>query len=289
MPRTEDVLTIGANAVDTLYSAGGNTDTIVNTLQVVEPAVPAAAEDVFGNMSVLADGMPLVDFPATLGTFLTGTPLYSILVLLCFCAYCIIIYNYRSQILTLVNIFRGRLYVERILQEQNFTFEMFLRVLIFLGMALVGIVVVKFSDMRIGGDAASFLPYWGIFILPVVVWGVMALMWGYRTVSLNIAGWLTMSTRFTSDIKHLRKLIAGVSSLLLAPVMMLYALADEKAAGVILIVLVSETAVFFIFLLFRTYMLFMQQKVSILYWFLYLCAVEILPVSFLVLLVLKNL
>lgn len=246
----------------------------------------AVMHDIFGASSELADGIPSIDNAAREWA-LTGNPVYSVIVILCLCAYCLLIYRFRNQAFTLANLFRGKLYVNKLLDEQNFTFETFLRLLIILGMALTGISAIKLTDTYLKGQAAA-LPGWTILILPAITWILLMAVWFYQNISLKIAGWLSANEKLTSHLKSLRRLIIGLSLLLLSPVMMFFSLADEAAAQAVLWVLAAGASVLFIFLLFRTYMLFMQQKISILYWFLYLCTVEIFPLSFLVLLALKN-
>mgnify|MGYP003623758188 CR=1 FL=1 len=106
---------------------------------------------------------------------------------------------------------------------------------------------------------------------------------------LKTAGSLTRSQAFVARLINLRKLVFALATIILMPVLFVLATGHETATQVATAIMIMGASVLVIFLLRRTYMLFIEQKISILYWILYLCGVEIFPVSFLILLVVKNL
>lgn len=261
-------------------------------LSPLAPVAPAdtlavTAERMFGAASYMPAPRLEAALPDLAGHFLTDGLIFKLAVLLCFAGYCITLYLYRQQAYTLLGVFRSKLYVDNLLDERNYTFDNFLNSVVSLGVLTLSLSVVKAADMLAGADMAATLPGWAVFALAPVVWVLLGLIFLFQTVVLKTAGALTFSQRFVSRLRYLRKLVFSVSAVLLVPLLLMFSMAKEGGALTISVIAVAGAAVVALFFLARSYMLFVDEKISKLYWFLYLCAVEIFPVTLLLLLVRK--
>lgn len=261
-------------------------DALVSTVgEYAEPAadtLAVTAREMFGTASYMPDavtgGFMYNDMP-----FLSDSIVFKFAALICFAGYCVTFYLYRQQVYALLGVFRSKLYVDNMLGERNYTFDSFLNRVALLGILTFSLVAIKAADIAVGGEIAASLPEWAIYLIVPVVWGLFGMLFFYQTLVLRIAGTLTLSQKFIADIRYLRKIIFSVLSLLLIPFLLMSAMADRKDALTISILLLAGLAIVIIFLIARTYELFVEEKISKLYWFLYLCAVEIFPVTLLLL------
>ncbi|MCC8019479.1 MAG: DUF4271 domain-containing protein [Rikenellaceae bacterium] len=257
---------------------------------VREAAVPAdtvTAADIFGPATALATQEP---GPSPFFEWvLTGNVPYSLAVVVLFAGFCLLFYYFRPHAATVAGLFRGTLYIENLLGEHNYIFETFRRLLILLGLLASGLTIVRYCDSAFGEAVNSSLPGWAQMLPVPVVWGGLLAAWFCQNFILRAAGWLTYGSRFTDDLISLRNLGYGLVFLFTVPLMFTLALAPQAALPVLSWVFLPIVTGLLIFILIRTYMLFIGQKISILYWILYLCAVEILPVSFLVVLSVRSL
>ncbi|MDR2912798.1 MAG: DUF4271 domain-containing protein [Alistipes sp.] len=92
------------------------------------------------------------------------------------------------------------------------------------------------------------------------------------------AGGLTLSGRFVGAVIRIKKNCISALSLLIVPVVAVWSGVNpmrDEIAGWIFAGVVAVVASMFVA---HTLVGFVKQKVSLLVWFLYLCAVEIVPV-----------
>ncbi|MCD8072634.1 MAG: DUF4271 domain-containing protein [Alistipes sp.] len=286
----EDSLSLRVAAVDrapaladTAAAAGVTAPVLADTTGGLQ----VTAADIFGPLTALAE--PAAGSAPWSEWVLTGGLFYSAAVLAIFAGFCLLLHYFMPHAVTVFNAFRGTLYIEKILDEHNYIFETFRRLLILLGILTAGLVVVRYLDLGWGAAIAGRLPRWALPLPVVAVWAGLLAAWILQTAMLRTAGWLTYSQKFTSRVVSLRNLLYGLIFLLSVPFMLTIALAGGRAIVPLSVIFFIIFGFLVIFLLIRTYMLFIGQKISILYWFLYLCAVEILPVSFLVILTVRNL
>lgn len=102
----------------------------------------------------------------------------------------------------------------------------------------------------------------------------------YQIAVLWITGRITVSRQTVAALLYVKELYFGFALFLLTPALLLYALCPP-GEGRLLAAIVSLEVLFVAVLFLReTILLFMAKKVSILHWFLYLCTVEIFPVTF---------
>ena len=96
---------------------------------------------------------------------------------------------------------------------------------------------------------------------------------------LRISGTLTYSNELIQEIIYNARIYFGGWNLIAFPLVVLLALNDsEGSSQTYLIILTVASLLFFVLYLVRTLQLFLAEKVSPFFWFLYLCTLELLPV-----------
>ena len=101
---------------------------------------------------------------------------------------------------------------------------------------------------------------------------------------IRLAGWITYSQSFAAKLFYMKKVVTSVGGIVVTPILLLTAVNAFISAYVFVYAISFCVGVVLLLLVAESYFLFVREKVSVLLWFLYLCAVEILPVATLVLL-----
>ena len=233
----------------------------------------------------------LINLGTTEGTGILADNIFlRISVLVLFIAYMAIIARYMGHILAISSLTRGRSYVEKLLNDQNYSFERFVTISNFIGYLIISVTIIKWFDVMTsrGGEVFSELPEWLPLTGVGILWIVLILVGLFQKTVLKTTGHIILNRRFTDKIIYLRRLTISFLAVLTAPFVLMLALAPPAAAKILLIIVLIEYCAFVLFFLFRSWMLFIEQKISIFYWFLYLCAVEVFPLTVPVAIVLRN-
>ena len=147
-----------------------------------------------------------------------------------------------------------------------------------IGFVLLALVVLRFVDDFIpanspiyGGNVAPFASVGAIFIVVVYV------AWYYALH--KVVEWVTLSDALPQlsamGYTHFVRL-----SVVLYPMLAAWLLSDGRGLTFILPALIIVAVVLLILYLKDTILFFIDKKISILYWILYLCTAFLLPLSF---------
>jgi hypothetical protein len=175
-----------------------------------------------------------------------------------------------------------------------------------LGAVSVGLAVVKVAAVGLGtGTGTPGTWQWrvadlagtsGIAGVPSWVAPAAALVVALAVVCvalvgvaiLRMAGWVTVSGKFTRTIVQTRRGWLAAASMLVVPLVAVWSgvnpVRDTAIGYIVATVLVALSVLF----LANTWRAFVKQKVSVLIWFLYLCTVEIFPLAAALLLVSRS-
>lgn len=295
-----DSLTGGLAGADTLWESplgafmpGDSLYAHATTLHYLPDGTPlegyrtVGAEEFFGQQSLLAAPRPAAQQQPRLTDELPFQGLVLLLTLL----FGLLLYRNPGDMRALV----GRVAFERRDSERtsdesgNAGFTRFLNVALALGFLLAGVTAVRLCDrpdiaqelLRMGdGSTLSLLLALGVGLL-------FLLVYLYGILLLRAVGGVTLTSGFTTQLIRIKRGYAALGAIILAPVILLFALSplgsDTLWAGV----LTAGWLITFLLYLRETFALFISKKVSILHWILYLCAVEIFPVTLLWLLVVR--
>lgn len=152
----------------------------------------------------------------------------------------------------------------------------------FLALLFAGLFALRLGAPR---TFAPDVPQLGLGLLASAVLAGTILL---QCAMLRLAGALTLTRNLTEGIIAAKRSALGLYALLLPPALLCYLPVpyDEGRAG-LGIVLALTGIVLFLFLK-ETLELFVSKKVSISHWFLYLCIVELFPISLLWLLIARH-
>lgn len=280
IPQLTDTLTATPPAADTaIVEIFGKAQPMTAATEVLGGAQPmAAAEEVFGPLSSLA-APPTPSVQTDFTPIVTDNAVFSAAVLGCFIWACMLIYIYRDHVAGIFNILRGNLVTEKMLGEQSKVFNSFLGWSAALGLLAAALACLRAADIGAGAQIAAAVPRPLMPLLIPAAWTVTTLIWGFQYIALKVAGNLTLSHPFTDKLFYFKKITLALGTLATLPVFLCFALTTGGATHSLGYILGGAIAACAIFLIIRTFMLFVRQNFSILLWILYLCAVEIFPVS----------
>ena len=174
-------------------------------------------------------------------------------------------------------------------ESGNAGFTRFLNIALALGFLLAGVTAVRLCDrpdiaqelLNMGnGSTLSLLLALGVGLL-------FLLVYLYGILLLRAVGGVTLTSGFTTQLIRIKRGYAALGAIILAPVILLFALSPLGSDTIWAGLLTAGWLITFLLYLRETFALFISKKVSILHWILYLCAVEIFPVTLLWLLVVR--
>ncbi len=266
------------------------TDTItVNSDLSLLSAGRTGAEAVFGKASTLdasltipADPQPISDPQAGNTMILNG------LLLLLFFLYAVLVYRYRSSITALFGACVVKGHLNQLAEEQSVTFRSFLRLANAATLLAVLAAGLKAALEWQKHDPASFIP------APLVPWlaaigaAIGLLLWIYKRLIGGIIALLSADRENVGKIFLFHRILFVGAGMVLIPLALLLGLSDFQEYKTIFHLSFALLSGGLLYALAKSFSFFLYRKISILQWFLYLCAVEIVPISFFVLLALRD-
>lgn len=213
---------------------------------------------------------------------LTGDPFFQVFLLLLAALYARFVYHNLGDVCQLFarttkNSMSGK---QRAFDEQsNAGYSRFLNAVWAVGLLFAGAAALKFG----AAWPSDTLPRGGALVLCLGITAGCLLLALVQFGALSLAGAVTRTQVFTGQLIHLRRTYFAVAFLALAPVCLLYILCGEGQGEGCLYLLIAEAVIIGFLFLKESLTLFISKKIPILHWFLYLCTVECLPVSFIVL------
>lgn len=238
----------------------------------------------FGEASALV--LPRKPLPETVRP-VTGDPFFQIFLLLLAALYARFVYRNLGDVCLLFartskDSLSGK---QRVFDDQsNVGYSRFLNAAWAVGLLFAGAAALKFGAEWLP-DA---LPRGGALALALAASAACLALALLQFGALSLAGAVTLTQSFTGQLMHLRRTYFAVAFLALAPVCLLYILSDEGRGAGCLYVLAAEAVIIAALFLKESLTLFISKKIPILHWFLYLCIVECLPVSFIALMAVRQ-
>lgn len=156
------------------------------------------------------------------------------------------------------------------------------------GTGTPGTIQWRLADLA-GTAGIVGMPAWIVPAAAVAVSALAVLVSLVGVGALKAAGRLTLSEKFTDEIVRAKKNWLAAASIFMVPLVAVWSgvnpMRDTIVAYLFVAVVVALCCLFVV----HTLRGFIKQKVSVLVWFLYLCAVEIFPVCAVVLTATRNL
>ena len=207
---------------------------------------------------------------------------YNALVLIAMGVYVYSIYLYYEDVIAMFSsVFRSKVLSSHGVRErrQSIIFYGFLGKLLLLGVLFVGVlslgVVVRGGTENWLGSMQEAL--W----MPVVVIVALAALMLVQHTILYTIGWVTRSQAVVKSMLQMRTVYFVFITIVVAPILILAQMGWMGVYEGWLYVGCALAAISVLLYLKESLSLFISKKVSILHWILYLCTVEVLPLSFL--------
>lgn len=230
---------------------------------------PVEAAEVFGPTS-------FVDLSAPGGGYLTGGadfPLFQSFVLLLGILYVFFLYDHLGDIYTL---FGRHTRSQRLFESRGGYNRFFVTALVIL-ILLCGLLAVRLLPPQTVAALSAFDSLLLALPAATLFFGVGLFQYGV----IRAVGQLTLSQDVAEGLIHLKTLVYTAFATFCTPFVFLFVL-TPAGSGSLWIVLIAVVGALLLALLLReSLMLFLSKKISILHWFLYLCTVEIFPLSLL--------
>lgn len=247
---------------------------------LIPPYRDTTVQAVFGNrtVAVIPDRLPRPEPPS-----LTDNAVFQGFVLLLAAAYALLLYRNLGDVHTLLGrISRDTLQGKRLTDEAAGNgFPRFLNIATATGMLFMGVATVKYGELLLPGPFAAMFPHYAVPALGLLALFATAVLALFQWLVVRAAGVLTLSQSFAAQLVQLKKTYFSLLVIVTSPALLLFALCPGGSGVVWCWVVAAQLFVTAVVYLAETLRLFLSKKVSILHWFLYLCTVEIFPISLL--------
>ena len=269
-----------------LTLGGWLSDWTARTAQGVASLADASAAELFGAASTLGDvGHAVAETAAPL----SGSVVYQAVVLLLAASYLLLLYTNYSEVRMLAGSFGfDRNAGQRTLQKRGVIHSHFLRRCCVLGVVGIGVLTVRLCDDWLpAGTFDALPPLWreGLCVAAVLAAEAVVLM---QTIALWCIGQVTLTQSFVETLLYVKQFHFALASLSVLPFILLYALCPIGSGSGWLCGIVGLSATIILLFLREIHSLFVAKNISNLHWILYLCTIEIAPVAFAVLMLIKH-
>ena len=114
--------------------------------------------------------------------------------------------------------------------------------------------------------------------LYLIVGGFFLAFCLFKSIVLSIAGVLTYEEGLVQELRYNSRVFAGAWGIVVLPFILLLVLNDSEVDKItfFLIIIILSILLYILYLI-RSFQLFYVEKVSIFFWILYLCTLELLP------------
>ena len=238
---------------------------------------------IFGAQSTLAEParIPLAPPPS-----LTENAVFQSFVLLLAATYAMLLYRNLRTLLGRIS--RDTATGERLSEDPGGSgYSRFLNIATAIGLLFLGVAAVKYGDTLMPGRLAEAIPQGAVLILSLLASLAALGVAAYQAIAVRLAGTLTLSQPFIAQLMLLKRTYFALGVVLISPPLLLFALCPQGTGGVWFCIVAIELTAAAVLYLKETLNLFLSKKVSILHWFLYLCIVEVFPISLLWLLAVR--
>ena len=231
---------------------------------------------------------PLRGLPAQ-PVSLTDNAVFQGFVLLLAATYAMLLYRNLGDVRTLLDrISRDTATGQRLSEDPGGSgFSRFLNIATAIGMLFMGVMVVKYGDSLMPSQLGETLSHGAVLALSLLATAACCGVVVYQLAVVRLAGAVTLSQPFISQLILLKRTYFSLAVIVTSPVLLLFALCPRGTGGVWFCIIIIELAVTAILYLREAVNLFIAKKISILHWFLYLCTVEVFPISLLWLLTVR--
>ncbi len=237
-------------------------------------------------MSLLIYNLVAVPLPVSDPVVLPGFFQWFTLAILA--GYCLLLYLFRPEIRELCAVSFSWRAFPAYLDEKTGINNTFIYTVALFGLISVGAVTLRTAmQFSPDGNIAGVIGL-SPWLLALAGSGALAVIGVWRYLTLVLAGRLTMEETFTLRLRYSQTVVFVFMWVVATPVFLLWALSGGISSVVLAFVAGCVVIAVMGMGMVRSIQLFIERKISILYWIVYLCGVEIFPVSLIVFLFVRN-
>ncbi len=261
-----------ADTLSLMQEGGGETLQMVDSLSMRSISV----EEMFGAESCAAESICEVVAPQTL----IGDVIFQILAVAMMFLVVYFIARQRHSIARMfVGMLKGRLPEEFASGRRDEAItRTFLHAASVIGVMLVMLFAAKYAPVWM---PESLAPAEGWIAIVAALYTLIAIISIalFESVLLWIVGRVTRSEESVGALLYMKRAGFAVAAIALSPVFLLGVLSSEKLTDIWNIILIAECVVLVFLFLKETLVFFIDKKIPIFHWILYLCAAEVFPLS----------
>lgn len=272
----DSLVRLSFGADDTVRHVPGRllpTDSLPEPFSPVLPADTVSAADIYGPVSFV----PVAGAPEPCGIPVTFGVGYQMLTVLLLLFYLLLVFRAGGHAARMMRAVWGRGGEGKHRHDGDMPGAEVQALILACGLLMCGLAAVKIFELW---EEWRWLPssLWGggWLVVPAVMLVLLAVM-GVQSAVLHVVGKLTFSTDFIRMLCAKRLSLFASMTVTGTPAVLLAALSGgvwaDVAAGLFVAVTVAHLALY----AGRSFLWFIDRKVSILLWILYLCAVEAMP------------
>ena len=272
----DSLVRLSFGADDTVRHVPGRllpTDSLPEPFSPVLPADTVSAADIYGPVSFV----PVAGAPEPCGIPVTFGVGYQMLTVLLLLLYLLLVFRAGGHAARMMRAVWGRGGEGKHRHDGDMPGAEVQALILACGLLMCGLAAVKIFELW---GVWWWLPccLWGggWLAVPAVMLALLAVM-GVQSAVLHVVGKLTFSTEFIRMLCAKRLSLFASMTVTGTPAVLLAALSGgvwaDVAAGLFVAVTVAHLALY----AGRSFLWFIDRKVSILLWILYLCAVEAMP------------
>lgn len=234
------------------------------------------AEEMFGAQSRLIEQIGRMEPSQTL----VGDVVFQILAVVMMLVVVFFVARHRHRIVSMLGkMLKGRLPDDYTSgrREEHLT-RTFLHTSSFIGVMLVTLFLVKYAPVWLP-EPLTPAEGWVSIVATLYVLVAIAAIWVFEYALLWVVGRVTRNEECVGAILYLKRTGFSLAAIALSPIFLLGVLSSEKLTDTWNILLFVECSLLVLLFIKETLAFFIDKKIPIFHWILYLCTVEAFPLS----------
>ncbi|MBO7198528.1 MAG: DUF4271 domain-containing protein [Alistipes sp.] len=234
-----------------------------------------SVEEIFGTTTERGDGGYDYPYPASL----TATPLFQSIVLATLVLYLATLFRSWGFIRSIWgDIFRTNNEARMVFEGGELPLQRFKLTASVLGIMLMALAIVRITEYSIATSSGIITDTW-YTLAPLGTLLIMAAYVLWHVLYHKIIGWVIGSDSLAM-LAYIGHTSFARTAVLLYPFTAIWLLTENGDSSAAAITLIICASVLLLLYLKDTFVFFIEKKISILYWILYLCTAILLPWSF---------
>lgn len=245
--------------------------------------------EVFGNNSALGVNLTLTSLPQrTVAADQQNNFLLDGILVLLFFSFTILVYRFRDYISTLFKAASVEGHINNLADEQSISFRLFITLSNLMGLVSILALGIKYYLVWSAEAGPNTIPAnIDRYIIPIMI-GIIVSIIIYRRILYFIIVQITLQGDLISKLSYFNRILFALLSVIVTPLALIIGFSGTESQSGVSTFGIIVLIMLILYYIFKSYTFFISRKVSSLQWFLYLCAIEIWPISFYILLALRN-